>query len=307
MMRSFVCCCLALFFLRPASAAEEVEVRAVDCHVHFWHLDRPEGIYWIPKDNQTLYRSFLRKDFSEVVKSNPVGGVVVVQAGQHIPDNQWNLDLTAHDQKLYRGVVGNLSTVIGSNEFAPLFEKLCQDKRYVGYRLSGRPSEGLSEEFFRDLELTAGKGRAVDFLLGGYSLSEIQVIAKRVPDLKIIINHLGGIVLDGNPLDPNWVKSFQAVAKCPNVLCKVSALYGRVKEQPAPQELDFYRPVLDLAFECFGEDRLVFGSDWPVTRMTGDYASVLALTRGYFEGKVEGVPGKVLSGNAMRFYGLESR
>ena len=307
MMRSVACCCLVIFLLRPASAAEEVEIPAIDCHVHFWHLDRPEGIYWIPKVNQTLYRSFLPKDFSEVVKSNPVGGVVVVQAGQHIPDNQWNLDLTAHDQKLYRGVVGNLSTVIGSNEFAPLFEKLCQDKRYVGYRLSGRPSEGLSEEFFRDLELTAGKGRTVDFLLGGYSLAEIQVIAKRLPALKIIINHLGGIVLDGNPLDPNWVKSFQAVAKCPNVVCKVSALYGRVKEQPAPRELDFYRPVLDLAFECYGEDRLVFGSDWPVTRMTGDYASVLALTRGYFEGKGEGVPGKVLSGNAMRFYGLDSR
>ena len=300
-------CLWALVFSKSALAAEDVKVPAIDCHVHFWHLDRPEGIYWIPKDNQTLYRSFLPKDFSEVVKSNPVGGVVVVQAGQHIPDNQWNLDLTAHDQKLYRGVVGNLSTVIGSNEFAPLFEKLCQDKRYVGYRLSGRPSKGLSEEFFRDLELTAGKGRTVDFLLGGYSLAEIQVIARRVPDLKIIIDYLGGIVLDGNPLDPDGVKSFQAVAKCPNVVCKVSALYGRVKEQPAPQKLDFYRPVLDLAFECFGEDRLVFGSDWPVTRMTGDYASVLALTRGYFEGKGEGVPGKVLSGNAMRFYGLESR
>ena len=69
------------------------------------------------------------------------------------------------------------------------------------------------------------------------------------------------------------------MAKHPNVSCKVSALYGRVEKQPAPKDLDFYRPILDLAFASFGGDRLIFGSDWPVSQSTGDYASVLALTK----------------------------
>ena len=84
--------------------------------------------------------------------------------------------------------------------------------------------------------------------------------------------------------------------------CKVSALYGRVKKQPAPQDIEFYRPVLDLAFECFGEDRLVFGSDWPVTRTSGDYASVLRLTRAYFDPKGRAVSEKLFYKNAITFY-----
>ena len=183
----------------------------------------------------------------------------------------------------------NLSLVIGTDAFKPLFEKLCQDKRYVGYRLSGRYQETLTDAFYRDLELTASKGKTVDVLLGGYSLEEVAEIAKRVPDLKIILDHLGGVELDGQPLDSEWVKHLRAVAQHKNVVCKVSALYGRTVEFPAPKDIAYYTPVIDLVYDCFGEDRLIYGSDWPVTRRTDDYASVVKLTRAYFDGKGHGV------------------
>jgi predicted TIM-barrel fold metal-dependent hydrolase len=279
----------------------------IDTHVHLWHLDRPEGIYWIKKDDAALYRSFLPEDYEVIAKANGVDGVVVVQAGQHLPDNQWNLDITAHNKTLFRGVVGNLSQVIGSEKFQPLFDQLCQDKRYLGYRLSGREGGELSEEFFRNLEMTARRGKTVDFLIGKYSFDDVATIAKRVPNLKIILDHFGNIVLDGKPLDPAWVKKYRTVARHPNVFCKVSALFGRVKKQPAPQDPKYYEEILDLSFECFGEDRLVFGSDWPVTRTSGDYASVLKLTRAYFDQKGEGVSKKLFSENAEEFYGVRSR
>lgn len=286
--------------------AAENGAAVIDTHVHLWHLDRPEGIYWIKKDNETLFRSYMPKDHEPIAKANGVDGVVIVQAGQHLPDNQWNLDITAHNKALYRGVVGNLSKVIGTDGFQPLFDQLCKDDRYVGYRLSGREGDGLSEVFFRDLKRTAEKGRTIDFLIGSYSLREVAMIAKRVPELKIILDHFGGVVLDVKPLDSEWVKDFRAVAKHANVSCKVSALFGRVKEQPAPQDPKFYEAILNLSFECFGEDRLIFGSDWPVTRMTGDYASVLKLTRAYFDQKGEGIQRKLFSTNARKFYGVKS-
>jgi L-fuconolactonase len=62
--------------------------------------------------------------------------------------------------------------------------------------------------------------------------------------------------------------------------------------------------VLDLSWECYGEDRIVYGSDWPVTRTSGDYASVLKLTRAYFDSKGKEVTAKLFYKNAARFYGV---
>jgi len=288
----------------PALAENPVVTPIIDCHVHLWTLERPEGLGWIKRDDKTLYRDFLVKDHKPIAEANGVGGVVVVQAGQSIPDNQWNLDITAGNKGFYRGVVGNLSLVIGTDAFKPLFEKLSKDKRYVGYRLSGRPEGEFSAAFFRDLKLTAKEGRTVDILLGGYSLADASEIAQRLPGLKIIVDHMGGVALNGKPLDPEWVKSFRAAAKHQNVTCKISALYGRVKKQPAPRDIGFYKEVLDLAWECYGEDRLIYGSDWPVTRTSGDYASVLKLTRAYFDNKGQAVSAKLFYKNAARFYGV---
>lgn len=276
--------------------------RIIDCHVHLYSLARPEGITWIKKDNKHLFKDHLPEDFRAVAEANGVTGVVLVQAGQSIPDNQWNLDITAEDKQLYRGVVGNLSQIIGTDKFAPLFETLCKDPRYLGYRLSGRPANGFDDAFYRDLEATVKAGKSVDFLLGGYTLEEVATVAARVPDLRIIIDHFGGVQLDGKPLAPEWIEDFKAVAKHPNVYCKVSALFGRVAEQPAPTDLAFYKPVMDLAFDSFGEDRLVYGSDWPVTKTTAEYAAVLKLTRAYFTPKGEELCEKLFHRNAEKFY-----
>ena len=286
------------------STGNAVAEDLIDCHVHLWELARPEGIYWIKKDDKVLYRDYLADSFEEVAKKNGVTGVVLVQAGQHMPDNQWNLDVSAHNKKLFRGVVGNLSPVIGTDDFAPAFEKLCKDPRYLGYRLSGRYKDELSDEFFRDLKLTAKAGKTVDFLTGNYPLEDIDMIAKRVPDLRIIIDHYGGVMLSDEPLDPEWIKHYRAVAKNPNVYCKASAIFGRTKEQPSSMDLEFYKPLLDLTYEIFGEDRLVYGSDWPVSRRTAGYQTMLKFVREYYEAKGADVAEKIFSANAEKFYAI---
>ena len=292
----------SLFLTAACHAQHESGVGIIDCHVHLWSLSRPEGIAWIAKDNKVLLRDYVPAVHEPIAKAHGVLGVVVVQAGQSLADNQWNLDITAHNKRLYRGVVGNLSTVIGTDEFKPLFEKLCEDGRYVGYRLSGRYEKQLTDAFYRDLKLTAEKGKTVDVLLGGYSLEEVAEIAARVPNLQIILDHLGGVRLAGSPLDPKWIAGLRAVAEHTNVHCKVSALFGRVENQPAPKDIAFYSPALDVVFECFGEDRVVYGSDWPVSETTGDYASVLKLTREYFDRRGRGVLEKLFFKNAVKFY-----
>jgi arylsulfatase A-like enzyme/predicted TIM-barrel fold metal-dependent hydrolase len=306
-MRQRLAVCLTLLlgsvFALPVRGEEPKLPVIVDTHVHLWDIERRDGLGWIAKDNRVLYRSFLPETFKPIAQENGVRAVVVMQAGQSLDDNQWNLEITASQKDLFRGVVGNLSKVIGTPEFVTLFEKLCKDERYVGYRLSGRYRKGLDDDLIAHLELTARRGRTVDFLVSDYTLDDVAEISRKVPKLKIILDHFGNVELNEKPLDPTWVKSLRGVAKQPNVYCKVSALYGRVKKQPAPQNLEFYRPILDLALEAFGEDRLVFGSDWPVTETTADYASVVKLMRSYFESKPK-LAEKVFSGNALRFYGI---
>ncbi len=295
---------LILAFLTCSGFCDE-PVEIIDTHVHLWSLNRPAGITWIKKDDPHLYRDVLPAFHEPIAKANGVTGVVLVQAGQSIPDNAWNLDISAHNPELYRGVVGNLSEIIGTDAFAETFQKLCKDPRYLGYRLSGRYREKLDDAFYRDLKLTAAAGKSLDVLVGAYSLKDVSEIAQRVPELRIIINHFGNVRLTANPIDPLWIEDFRAVAKHPNVHCKVSALYGRVETQPAPQELSFYKPIIDLAFESFGEDRLIYGSDWPVTEKSGDYASVMKLTRAYFDSKGPAASKKLFSENAKRFYTIK--
>lgn len=292
---------------KPANPPKKpAALPVVDTHVHLWDIERRDGLGWIAADNKVLNRSFLPKDHRPLAAANGVGAVVVVQAGQSVADNQWNLDVTAKDKDLYRGIVGNLSKVIGTDEFVPLFEKLCKDERYVGYRLSGRYQKTLTDDLFRHLEMTAKAGRSVDLLLNEkeYSLADAMEICRRLPKLKVILDHFGNVELTDKPLDPEWVKKFREVAKHPNVYCKVSALYGRVKQQPASKSLDLYKPILDLAMEAFGEDRIMFGSDWPVSEATADYAAVVNLAKEYFADKGQTVVNKVFCRNAAKFYGI---
>ena len=284
-------------------AADLDAIPVIDCHVHLWDTSRPE-MTWPRKEHVKLYRPFLPQTHAPICQANGVKGVVVVLSGQALVDNQWNLDVTADQSQLYRGVVGNLSKAIGTDAFQPLFLKLCRDKRYVGYRLSGRYQEGITEDLIRDLKLTARQGRTVDFLVGGYSLADVDEIAGRVPELKIIVDHLGGVQLNGGPHDQAWLHQFRKVAKRPNVYCKLSALYGRFQPQPAPQDLATYRPTIDIALQAFGADRLIYGSDWPVTTLTGDYKSVINLTKAYFADKDPRLARKVFHDNAVRFYGI---
>ena len=100
------CVLLAVFSVLPSvRAAEPDAIPIVDCHVHLWDIGRTEGVTWIAKDDKVLHRSFLPEHHAPTAKANGVRAIVVVQAGQSLPDNQWNLDITAHDKTLYRGIV----------------------------------------------------------------------------------------------------------------------------------------------------------------------------------------------------------
>jgi predicted TIM-barrel fold metal-dependent hydrolase len=292
---------LLLVVLSAAGCAPVADVPVIDCHVHLYDTTRPEGLAW-PRPEQTkLYRPYLPEHIIPIATKNNVRGLVAMQAGQTLGDNQWNLDIIA-DQPLFKGVIGNLSTVIGTDPFKDEFLKLCENPRYLGYRLSGKYQDGLTPELFRDLRLTAEVGKPVDFLLVNYTLDDVATIAQEVPNLRIMIDHIGNVRVNEKPLPEEWVAKFKKLGEFPNVFCKISGLYSLHGTDPAPRELSVYRPAIDLAVETFGFDRLIFSSDWPVTEQTADYTSVINLVKSYFQPFGKDVLHKVLYGNAVTFY-----
>jgi predicted TIM-barrel fold metal-dependent hydrolase len=279
--------------------------RIIDTHIHLYDIRRDGGVPWPPPTDDVLYRPTLPEHFDAVCKANGVSATVIVEASDSVEDNQWVLDLVKHNPRRYIGLVGNLP--IGTDEFAGLLNRFAADERFVGIRLRGFPKgvTGFNDAVWRDLQLLADKGLTLDVLLANYDLDDIARIAKRVPDLKILINHVTGLIITGAPADPAWAAKVRAAAAFPNVYCKVSGIFQRSGRMPAPKDVKYYAPIFEVVWEAFGEDRIVYGSNWPVTDRGGEYGEQLAIIRSYFAPKGRAVLDKLFWKNAAAFYGVQ--
>ncbi|MYF73716.1 MAG: amidohydrolase [Gemmatimonadetes bacterium] len=111
------------------------------------------------------------------------------------------------------------------------------------------------------------------------------VIAEQIPDLRIVIDHVAHVEVTGEAPDPEWVQGIQTIAKYSNVYCKVSGMVERAAQQPAPDDPAYYVPTLDVLWHAFGEDRLVYGSNWLVCERAAPYETVLSIVTHYIENK----------------------
>ena len=286
----------------------------IDTHIHLYDTNRPEGVDWPPSTDKVLHRPVLTEQFDEVADRAGIASTVVVEASSRVEDNQWILDLVKHNPNRYLALVGNLP--IGTDEFPSLLERFSKDSRFVGLRMRNRPGGDafFTDAVWRDLALLSEKGLTLDVLIHNFTLDEVTQVAKQLPDLKIMINHLGGLVIKRNFPYTEWEKSIMKAAAQPNVFCKVSGIFERSGTQPVPKERSFYAPVLKTVFKAFGEDRIVYGSNWPVTDRGGSYSEQFGIIRSSliseFMKREDGknrvsLANKFFHENAVKFYGLD--
>jgi len=305
-MKKLIVTVLTSVFLAGCSTYQKnADIPIIDTHIHLYDTTRPQGLPWPPKDDEVLYRPVLTEHFDKVSDENGINATVIVEASKWIPDNQWVLDLVKHDPNRYIGLVGSLE--IGTPDFKKHLTKLSKDGRYVGIRMRERPGGDSffeNEAVWSDLQLLSDRNQTLDVLMFQYSLDDVDMISKRLPKLKILINHVAGADIEGKPADPKWIAAVQKVAKNPNVNCKISGLFQQSHRQPSPKNLSFYKPELDVLWEAFGEDRLIYGSNWPVTMRGGTYGEYLAVVKGFFADKSRAAREKFFFKNALKFYGL---
>ena len=289
------------------TSKKSASIPIIDTHIHLYDTTRPEGVPWPPETDKVLYKPILTKDFDRVSDENGVNATVIVEASKWIPDNQWILDLVKHDPDRYIGLVGSLE--IGTPDFKKHLFQLSKDNRYVGIRMRERPG---GDSFFEnkavwaDLRLLADMDQTLDVLMFQYSIEDVDMVAKRLPNLKILMNHVAGADIEGKSADTEWVADVQKVAKNPNVYCKISGLFQQSHRQPSPKDVLFYKSELDVLWNAFGEERLIYGSNWPVTMRGGTYAEYLAVVKAYYADKPRSAQEKYFYRNALKFYGLQS-
>ena len=246
-------------------------------------MTRPQGVPWPPPDDKLLYRPVFPKDYRALPVPRPVTGTVVVEASPWLEDNQGVLDLAAKEPFIV-GFVGNLP--VGTKGFAGLVKRFAANKLFRGIRIGDRKLEGKLDDpaSASDLKLLADYDLSLDLLGGREILAFADRLAKNVPSLRIIIDHLAGVTVDGKAPPVDWVGQMRALTRRPNVYCKLSGLVegtGRT-DGSAPRDVEFYRSVLDAMREMFGPERLIYARNWPVSQRFALLATVQGITADYF-------------------------
>lgn len=266
------------------STCAAVATRIVDTHTHFYDPTRPQGVPW-PGQGTKLYRRVLPADWRALAEPHGIKQTVVVEASKWLEDNQWILDLAAEE----KGIVGFVGRIDPEDAaFAEHLKWFAANPIFRGVRWSGAAlmNPELKTAVFSGAKLLADHGLELDVNGPPNSLPAVATLAAAVPDLRIVINHLGS---SGDPqsLKPEWSDGIRSAAKCPNVWMKVSALVEQTKadEGAAPTDVGYYLPILNHLWQCFGSDRLIYGSNWPVSDRGGSYDKVFGLVRDYFSSK----------------------
>ena len=268
---------------QAASGARDLTV--IDAHTHFYDPTRAQGVPWPPRDDKLLYRTVLPRDYRAARLPVTVTGTVVVEASDWVEDNQWVLDVATHDPFI-AGFVGNLPA--GTDAFAGLLKRFAANKLFRGIRVRERKLEGTTDAsaYTRDLKLLADNDLSLDLVGGMEILLFASRLSKEMPGLRIIVDHLAGLMVDGKAAPADWAKQMNKLASRPNIFCKVSGLVeGTGKgDGSAPRDTGFYRPVLDAMRGMFGSQRLIYASNWPVSERFAPLATVQGIVEDYFHG-----------------------
>ena len=303
-MKSLALVLTSLLYCSCQSNVDFNEIPIIDTHIHFFDPTLPGGIDWPTPDDKALYKQTIPKTFKPSTSESGVVATVVVEASDHHKDNKWLLDITKTEKKHYTGIVGNLA--VGSPMFEKELNELCAYDRFVGLRIRPRKEYPYyTKKFWQDLELLAAKGKTLDILMVGIDLPQVCKIAKRIPTLKIMINHLSGLDLSKpNAVNNKWKKQLAECGAYPNIYMKVSGFFQRSGLKTAPLNLEFYKPCLEHIVTCFSEDRLVYGSNWPVLNRYGNYRDFKSVMMSFCQQYDRQFAEKLLHANAIKFYGL---
>lgn len=273
----------------------------IDSHQHFWRYD-PVDYDWIGDGMDVLKRDFLPGDLQPQLDSVAIEGSVAVQARQTLEETRWLLDL-ADQSSIVKGVVGWVD--LCSPDVGSQLEEFADHHAFCGVRhiVQGEPDDAfmLRDDFMRGISLLAEKELAYDILIFPRHLPVAIQLVEKFPDLRFVVDHIAKPPISEGKME-HWAKGIRDLAAFPNVMCKMS---GMVTEAEwTTWKPGHFVPYLDVVFESFGTERIMFGSDWPVCLLAGSYVQVYQLVADYTDALSQIEQAALFGENATRFYNL---
>jgi L-fuconolactonase len=275
----------------------------LDSHQHFWHYSAAD-YPWMTEPLRALRRDYLPADLQPLLAHAKLDGCVAVQARQSLAETRWLLQL-AEQHHFIKGVVGWVDLCSASVD--EQIAEFCKQPRFVGVRhvVQDEPDDRflLRPDFQRGLARLSAYDLTYDILIYPRQLAAALELVRCFPAQPFVLDHLAKPEICRGVLSP-WREQVRELAQSPHVCCKVSGLVTEAKWQQWRQ--DDFRPYLDVVFEAFGPERLLFGSDWPVCTLAGSYEQVFALVDEYTSPLSSTQREGFFGGNAARFYGIET-
>ncbi len=273
----------------------------IDAHHHLWKYDS-KRFPWINKDMDVLENDFLAEMAGTVFKENGVSGSVVVQAVQDEEENHL-LIKQADQYPFILGIVGWLDLKSPSlqekfNLYLPFqklkgFRHLIQDEK--------DPDFILQPEFQRGLGWLFEAGYVFDLLVFPHQLKGVLKTVEAFPEAPFVLDHLAKPDIKSTKMG-EWKEMIKTLGQNKNVYCKLS---GMVTEADWKNwKVNDFFPYMDVVMEAFGEDRVMFGSDWPVCLLSANYPQVMHIVEQYLEGLPLSEREKIWAKNADSFYRL---
>jgi L-fuconolactonase len=275
----------------------------IDSHQHFWRYN-PARDGWISDAMSVLKRDFLPEELAVECKANGIDASIAVQADQSEDETLFLLELAERSKQIV-GVVGWVD--LASANVDERLQYFSRDEKLRGFRhvVQAEPDDRfmMQPDFVRGISGLREYGFTYDLLIYPKQLPAAIELVCKLPDQRFVIDHLAkpGVKTKNSAF---WAEHIRRIAESPNVYCKLSGLVTEADWRNW-KAVDF-KPYLDIVFDAFGADRLMFGSDWPVCVLAASYRQVRQIIEDYLHGCAAEVKENIFGGNAIRFYGLKA-
>jgi predicted TIM-barrel fold metal-dependent hydrolase len=282
----------------------------LDAHIHLFDPTRPGGVPWPPKDDTALFKPALPERYKALTAAFGVVGAIAIEASPLPTDNQWLLDVATKNLVIV-GIIGDL--IPGASSYLDDLERLHRNPLFLGFRYGNLWDRDLGQDmqkpgFIDGLKALAQAGLVFESANPDPSLIRaILKVAEQVPNLRIVIDHLphAPVPTEQAARDEYWA-NLRSLAQSPGVYVKLSEI-PVIAEGKLVTDPHFYRGSLDRIWDVFGEERILFGSDWPNSDHVAPYADTLAIVHGYISQKSPAAQEKYFWKNSIGAYKWHKR
>lgn len=287
----------------PGAAAPRA--RTVDAHQHFWDPARAE-YPWMTEALARVRRRFGPDDLRPLLTAQGIDRTVLVQTRSSLDETR-EFCATAAATDFVAGVVGwvdltdpRVSETLRALKTSPAGGTLVG----VRHQVHDEPDAGwlLRDDVRRGLRSVGDAGLAYDLLVRTRELPAALRVVREFPEMRFVIDHIAKPPIRTGKMD-GWADAMAPFSDCDNVFCKLS---GMITEADwSGWQSDDLVPYVRRVIGWFGEDRLMFGSDWPICLLAGSYVQVIDALRRALGGIPPRAWAKIMGENAVRFYRLE--